>query len=93
MYSIHKYMVRPAEVPQAVLMPKGARIISAGNQAAQLVLWAVVDPEQALAGHLVAVYGTGWDIPSEPGRFVNTVQVDSYVWHVFDCGEAAGGKA
>lgn len=50
---------------------------------AQHVLWAVVDPSMPRVPVEIAIYGTGVDIPDNPGRYIATVQTGPYVWHYF----------
>jgi hypothetical protein len=102
--TIYKYPLRdPAEshhppvvadrgVECSIEMPKGARVLSVGEQEADLVLWAIVDPEAPKAKRDFRVFGTGWKInvtELELGgwSFVGTVQMkDGLVFHVWVLG-------
>lgn len=84
---IYKYILR-ATGEQTVLMPVGARILSAGNQFDEVFIWALCDPEKPLEGREVYVFGTGWEMPDniQTRSFIGTVISDggNYVWHVFE---------
>lgn len=86
-HTIHKYQVTPGIA--GVQMPKGARILSLKVQRGQPCVWALVDPNAPLVQRHLAVYGTGFEVPAEPGRFVDTFLVDgdNFVFHLFDNGE------
>lgn len=87
-YSIFKYQIGLGL--SEVSMPKGARILSLKTQRGRPCIWALVDPQAPVVQRRLAVYGTGFDVPAEPGRFVDTflMEHDNFVFHLFDCGEA-----
>lgn len=65
----------------------GGKIISAGVQNIDdLVVWVEVDTSvRGLQQYLVNVYGTGWELPEDPGRFIATVQDNNgFVWHIYE---------
>lgn len=69
----------------SVMMPQGARILSAGEEDGTLMLWAVVDPGRQTVRRPILVRGTGHPSDHSDGRFVGTVHMASgLVWHVFD---------
>jgi hypothetical protein len=82
---IYKYQILSGLTP----MPRGARILSTGAQHGELFVWAVVDPEAPLVGREITVVGTGGSGHQVPdvSLFVDTVQIGSFVFHVFDLGE------
>lgn len=71
---------------QIVYMSQGAQILSVGEQKGELKLWAKVDTKKPTARRRINIVGTGFEAP-EDGKFLGTVQVNEYVWHVFDMGE------
>jgi hypothetical protein len=79
------------ERPTVLQMPHGAQILSAGWQGGpSLQIWAAVDPNALIASRLVHVIGTGHENNGRiltDGKFVGTVMMPPYVWHVFDMGE------
>lgn len=74
---------------QEISMPKGARILSVSEQRSRIVLYAMVDTEEAEVEPVVLlIRGTGHDaseVASE--RFIGTVVIQTgagpLVWHVF----------
>ena len=68
-------------------MPKGARILAAGAQGGNIVLWALVNPTARLAGRRVYTVVTGEQFQSR-GAYVGTATTNGgIVVHVFDEGE------
>lgn len=83
--TIYKFEVRvndSVEIP----MPKGAQVISVGNQRnGHICFWAIVDsdwPQTEL--RRFKIRGTGHTITGDPGKFVGTVMDELFVWHVFE---------
>ena len=75
------------------VMPAGAQVLSVGpprngtqELAAELDLWAVVDPSAATSPRHFRVVGTGHPMPDDCGRFVGTTVTHggALVWHVFE---------
>ena len=68
-------------------MPKGAELLSVANQDGCLCLWANVDADKQFETRFVKIIGTGNPIPQDMGvdrRFIGTVLMDPFVWHVFE---------
>jgi hypothetical protein len=66
--------------------PLGSKILSVGQQAGRLVVWALVDTlEPGFEEHVFNVVSTGdMRTPAELGEFLGTVQFPSgFVQHVF----------
>lgn len=94
---IYKYPLRVVD-SQLVLMPTGAKILSVQAQNGTLCMWAVVDemPENqsnvSVEYRTFYIFGTGNSIPagmpthvvSDHKYFIGTVQMDGFVWHVFE---------
>lgn len=82
--TIWKFELAP-EDRQSVIMPRGARIISAGAQGDRICVWAVVDPLRATHPRGFLIVGTGHALNSEGWDFVDTVQLadGALVFHVF----------
>lgn len=74
-------------------MPAGARVLSAGWQSREFVVWAVVDPAAPSKIRRFHVAGTGHPFPEDVpvDRLINRVEIDSpngvLIFHVFDLGE------
>ena len=82
---IWKYKIDNADC--AIQMQKGAQILSVQNQRGTIYLWALVNPSIEKEERRFIVIGTGPTIEPEVVsrlKFVGTVQVDLFVWHVFE---------
>lgn len=83
MKTIWKFRI-PQFPSEVVHLPVGAQLLSLQTQGDdQPYLWALVDPCAPVKEVSFATYGTGWDLPDDPGTYIGTYQVDEYVWHVF----------
>lgn len=69
-------------------MPTGAKILSVQVQRGQPCVWVLCNPEAKPATRKLRVYGTGHELPDNPGTFVGTFQLEDgqLVFHVFDEG-------
>jgi hypothetical protein len=67
-------------------MPIGANVVSAGEQNGQLVIWAIVDPENGEEPRTFVMLLTGERlVPRDRLAFIDTVQMDiGDVIHVFE---------
>ena len=88
MKTIYKYPLPRLGALNQILMPSGARILSANMQGSNLCVWALVDPDAEMVVRTFVVRGTGHPCPNtENLAFVDTVQAPPFVWHLFDGGE------
>lgn len=81
MKQVWKYILYPRVVLE---MPKGAEILSVGEQDRDICLWALVDIEapKELVGF--SAFGTGQDIHYDDITFIDTVQLlNGLVFHIF----------
>ena len=85
MITIHKYGLFPGvDGNVKVLIPKGFKILSLQNQNNNICLWALADTNEELIEVKFIVCGTGHDCTNvQYKKYVGTVQVGVYVWHVF----------
>ena len=84
--TIYKYALSIYDV-QSVFMPKGAEILSVANQNGALCLWAIVRPNEPMEERDIELFGTGQEMPvgiSVERKFIGTVAIDPFVWHVFE---------
>lgn len=65
------------------MMPRNAKGISVADQAGTLTLWALVNPSEEQEWRTVRVVGTGHPINGKVGRFIGSVVMPPFVWHVF----------
>lgn len=84
MKQIWKYKLANLET-QIIDMPAGAKILDVQIQNGTPAMWALVDPDATEPPRRFALYGTGWDMPDDPGEYVATFQMpNGLVFHVFD---------
>jgi hypothetical protein len=69
---------------QKITMPDNAVSLSVQAQDGDVCLWAMVDEEAPLVERTFVIYETGQPIsPVRYDNFLATVQIGSFVWHVF----------
>jgi hypothetical protein len=76
---------------QTLMLPAGAQFIAAQMQYGFVpTLWVLVDPASPLEPRTVTMYGTGHEVPENPGQHLGTVQQHdgALVWHIFERGAA-----
>jgi len=93
MRTIWKYDI-PLVEETHIVMPKGAKPLTAQMQDDRIYLWALVDTDTtSYLRHSFAVVGTGKKVFFDPSGYIGTVQLtgalDGMVFHVFDLGETA----
>lgn len=80
---VYKYPLK-VEDEQELNLPFGAVVLSANFQGEALCIWALVDmDEDFVKKQIIYIHGTGHPIIEENSRFINTVFIDSLVFHVF----------
>jgi len=82
---IYKYTLNPRaiDVPQTVELPAGAKVISAGVQRGEMVLWAEVSVDARPMKRSFYIAFTGSDAPSGAG-FICTLQAEGLVFHIYE---------
>jgi hypothetical protein len=67
-------------------MPAGAIILSIQTQYLVPCIWAMCDETQPIARRRIVLYGTGQVLPTNPGKYIGTMQFDGghFVFHFFD---------
>lgn len=87
--TIYKYPLL-GTTRQTIQLPRGARILSAGEQNGTFVLWALVNRRETVTQDTeVLIYGTGHDANqlTDDHKFVDTVRYpNDLVFHVFALG-------
>lgn len=85
--TIYKYTF-PFTDEVIITMPRGAKVLSFGNQNEKPALWALVDPTEEMVNHLFRFAGTGHPIayPPEALSFVGTAHFagGAIVFHLFE---------
>lgn len=74
------------EGTQDVPLPVGAEFLSVQNQRDEICFWYKCDPAAEKKMHRFFIAGTGHQLPHTEGQYMGTVQVGSFVWHVFFMG-------
>lgn len=80
---IYKFTI-PLHSKTFAYMPKGANIISCQNQDGKITLWAICNPDAEKEKRFFAVVNTGEDFSNVSLNFISTVQIGTYVYHVFE---------
>ena len=65
-------------------MPEGAKVLSVQLRGNGIYLWVITDPDNKKAKRKFLLVGTGQKFSSDNLEFIGTVQVESFVWHVFE---------
>jgi hypothetical protein len=81
--TIWKYTL-PLQDVVTLTMPVGAEVLSVGLQDGNITLWAMVHSTAPRMDRVFYVYGTGNPINGGEGRFIGTVQMNYFVWHIFE---------
>lgn len=89
MTTIYKWTLTPGST--GLHMPTGAKVLTVQMQGDQPQLWALVDQAQPKEWRTFEIHGTGHPMPTNPGEYVATFQMDggALVWHVFEATHAA----
>lgn len=82
---IFKYPLKLIPNKQTIELPEGSRILSLQDQMGTLTFWAMVDERLAAEPVSFVVIATGQSLPEGLKNYIGTVQMNSFVWHVFEC--------
>ena len=89
MLTIWKFEIEVTD-KQEVEMPRGAELLFVGRQGSQpadkLMLWAEVDTTEPRVLRQLRIAGTGHPL-DEYEKYVGSVIVEPFVWHLYDRGE------
>lgn len=80
---IYKYQLHVIG-KQTVSVPVGARILTAQDQGGCICLWAECPQVEDMELREITVVGTGHDDLPSGLRYVATVQIGVFVWHVYE---------
>ncbi|MDV3636722.1 hypothetical protein CMU84_16335 [Elizabethkingia anophelis] len=81
--TIHKYPLK-LESKQQVDIPYPAKIIKAGVQDEKIFIWAICNPSFEPVTKIIEMFGTGENMENAVRNHIDTVQINSFVWHVFE---------
>lgn len=82
---IFKYPLELVDT-QLIKMPANSRILTVQVQYGKPVIWALVESDKpANQDYKISMYGTGHDVPTVPGAYIGTFQMNNggLVLHVF----------
>lgn len=67
-----------------ILLPEGYKVLKAGLRDGDLFIWVELekDREEVFAIQIM-VYGTGMEIPENPGTYIDSIFQEEFVWHVY----------
>lgn len=85
--TIYKFKIEAPDLSgiSRVTMPINARVISAGVQGDDIMVWAMVNPKEADKNERrFQVVGTGRPLAKRMMQFIDTVFMGSLVFHVFE---------
>lgn len=84
MRSIYKYMLAFTD-SQTLTLPSSATPLTVQMQGRQICLWAEVPTGQFVTEKevVISIVGTGRPIPPGAVNYLDTVQRDGFVWHVY----------
>jgi len=82
---IFKYRLKVTDV-QTIKLPYRAKVIKIDVQDDKLYLWAEVGHGEELVDRTFYVFGTGQPINVDPHsmKYIDTVQMPPFVWHVYE---------
>lgn len=86
MRTIYKYRIVPDDA-HTLRLPIGAEFLSIQEQHGSPQAWFLIDPDEKVSvKRFFRVYGTGHDMPDDPGKYLGTFQLHggSLVFHLFE---------
>lgn len=71
---------------QTMMLPAGAKLLDVQMQGEACCVWALCDEAAPKEPRHVAIYGTGNQMPDEPGEYIATFQMHggALVFHAFE---------
>lgn len=82
---IYKYPLAISNQVQEVEMHETAGFLSVQEQNGEIVMWWRVDADtQSIRTRLFQIVGTGHIVPHNCRIYLGTVQMNEFVWHVFE---------
>lgn len=68
-------------------LQKDIKILCVQNQNDRVCLWYEGVPDEARGLRKLIIVGTGYAVPVQVSVYIGTVQINEYVWHIYDTGE------
>lgn len=69
-----------------ISIPGASKILSVGEQGGYVCFWVEVTPTEPLRERTFAVYGTGHNMPDDPGTYLGTAMLmgGMLVYHLYE---------
>lgn len=82
---IWKYPVEATGI-QSLEVPKGATLLTVQTQFGIPQIWVLCEPENPKEIRTISMYGTGHQIPNDPGKYIGTFQIEDgkLIFHIFE---------
>lgn len=81
MKTIWKYELWPGK--EELQIPKGGEVLCVKMQNGVPCLWVLVESEREVEEIRVSIYGTGFEVKENPGKYAGTFITEGFVFHVF----------
>ncbi len=78
---IYKYTLE--RFSDGVQMPEDAKILKLGFQGTDMCIWAEVSKDAPSVLHRMAVVATGEAVPPVPHKYLETLELKGYVFHIY----------
>lgn len=79
---IHKFIL--SETTINIDLPQGSEILTAQLQDSNIVLWVKITNEHFIETRTISIFLTGAEYPDKDMIYINTVQRNLFVYHVFE---------
>lgn len=85
MKTIWKYKI-PIQETFTLDIPEGAEFLTLQTQAGEPCMWWNVEQQAFCVPRRFVIYGTGFDLPEDPGLYRGTFQIagGAFIWHLFE---------
>lgn len=81
---IYKYQLEVTDDIQKLSIPEGGQFLSVQEQNGGISIWFLVDTHASDCPREFVIHGTGHTVGEESVHHLGTVQMDGFVWHVFE---------
>jgi hypothetical protein len=79
MKTIYKYSIN-----DSVPVPEHFKVLTAAFQGGDPYIWIELDPNREAKMQVqFSIFGTGGELPENPGIYLNTVFQNEFVWHIY----------
>jgi len=93
MKTIYKYPLTKLTPYIKIEMPLDAKILCFQMQGLMPTIWAFVETNNKISTRYFTINNTGWDMTSDQvDCYVGTIQVDGFVWHLFEVAAAVKSR-